>query len=49
MKNIAERQETKNKWYFVILTQANDGLSQGYVHYVSCCKASWRNTSAGTK
>lgn len=30
MKNIAERQETKNKWHFVIVTQANDGLSRGY-------------------
>lgn len=49
MKNIAERQETKNKWHFVIVTQANDGLSWGYVHYVSHCKATWRYTCAWTK
>lgn len=49
MKNIAERQETKNKWHFVIVTQANDGLSQAYAHNVSCCKPSWRNAGTGTK
>lgn len=48
MKNIV-RQKTKNKCHFVIPTQANDGVSQGYAHYVSCCKATWTNTDAGTK
>lgn len=49
MTNIAERQETKDKWHFVVLTKANDGLSQGYACFISCCKAGWRNTGVGTK
>jgi len=50
MKNIAERQKRKNKWHFVIVTQANNGLSRTCTHhYVSCCKPKWRNIGAGTK
>jgi len=34
MKNVAEKQETKNKWHFVIVTQANDGLLCDYVSFM---------------
>lgn len=49
MKNIAERQETKIKWHFVILTQATVRLSWDHAYYVSCYKAGWRKTGAGAK